>query len=72
MATFGEMVMTFENETTLGAAEEMLNAIDSLENAKRMFVQAAHFDMGDDIVRVIRALDMLRQAAVRRSQEGAN
>jgi hypothetical protein len=72
MAAFGEMVMTFENETTLGAAEEMLNAIDSLENAKRMVVQAAHFDMGDDIVRVIRALDMLRQAAVRRSQEGAN
>ena len=37
--------MTFENETTLGAALEMLDAIKSLEKAKRMFVMAEQADM---------------------------
>jgi hypothetical protein len=72
MATFGEMIMTFENETTLGAALEMLNAIQSLEKAKRMFVMAEQSDMAEDMVKVIAALDMFSRAAAKRSQEGAN
>jgi hypothetical protein len=60
--------MTFENETTLGAALEMLDAIKSLEKAKRMFVMAEQADMAADMVKVIDALDMFSRAAAKRSQ----
>ena len=63
--------MTFDNEITLNAALEMLDAIKSLDKARRLFVMAGHHDMADDATKVAEALDFFSRAAAKRAQGDA-